>query len=117
MRMIELRRALNQWRDRLGLANFKIELAQGRALPPGQEPEPFSKDLAHDCSGHTWWQAEYPEVLIVVRRGEDEATIVHELLHLRLEGHLTRPRKYDPLYERALNELADALVKAREGAG
>ena len=41
-----------------------------------------------------------------------EETLVHELLHLRLQGHKEYKKEYDdPHLERALNLLAEILVK------
>jgi hypothetical protein len=41
-------------------------------------------------------------------------TIVHELLHLSLEGHRPHNRVDDDMYERALNRITEALVDAWE---
>ena len=54
-----------------------------------------------------------PETLAEV--GKDFAplkeTIIHELLHVRLEGHRTQTGKYDPAYELGLNIVAELLGK------
>lgn len=66
------------------------------------------------CGFITWSkQIEYPSALIRLNKqfcqGDIEQTIIHELLHLLLEGHKTKQRKYDPHYECALNILSRNL--------
>lgn len=47
-----------------------------------------------------------------------EETIVHELLHLRLDGHISlydpKAEAYDPQYEAGLNVIAKLLVRLRQ---
>lgn len=83
---------------------------------------PSAELAAKHVAGSSTWEPEYNVASIEVASdlGSDadiEETLIHELLHLKLEGHkvLTRGYKYDPLYERALNVLARVLVapKAR----
>lgn len=54
----------------------------------------------------------WPEELIaeiVVKNGAGEDTLIHELLHLVHDGHVTN-RPYDELHERALNRVTAALI-------
>jgi hypothetical protein len=65
--------------------------------------------------GMSEWFVEERCALITVHRGlshEDTmTTLIHEILHVVLEGHKppTAHSKYDPNYELALNRLAKAL--------
>lgn len=75
-----------------------------------------------DSEGSCGWQREYGEAWIYLSsaiRGnwkDIEETIVHELIHLKLEGHKDiesmSPEKYDPVYENGLNVISRELVKA-----
>ena len=74
-----------------------------------------------DSEGSCGWQREYGEAWIYISsaiRGnwnDIEETIVHELIHLKLEGHKDlvsmAPDKYDPVYENGLNVISRELVK------
>lgn len=73
-----------------------------------------------DDDGACGWQREYSEAWLYLSsaiRGnwdEIEETIVHELLHLKFEGHKATEsslEKYDPVYENGLNVVARELVK------
>lgn len=65
--------------------------------------------------GFSEWFPEERIALVSVNRGLDEemthTTLIHELLHMVLEGHKppSSHAKYDPNYELALNRLAKAL--------
>ena len=70
----------------------------------------------HDDDGLTFIDAEYQQVVIwvskAIRHEHDRVreTVVHELLHVRLEGH--RPQgRYDPAYELGLNVIAGLLAR------
>lgn len=76
------------------------------------------KDNEND--GACGWQREYGEAWIYLSseiRGnwpEIEETIVHELIHLKLEGHKSTEsslENYDPVYENGLNVISRELVK------
>lgn len=107
--MAELRQDLALWQAALGLQNWRIQLKRGKPVDH-DDPEPFSAELAQDSVGHSWWMVESPNAVIAIKNGEGTHTLVHELLHIRLEGHRQSPLKYDPHYERALNHLAEALL-------
>ncbi len=111
--MAELHRDLAIWQKALGLQNWRIALRRGKPVDH-DEPEPFSAELAQDSVGHAWWMVESPNAMIVLKRGEGTHTLVHELLHIRLEGHRSAPLKYDPHYERALNHLTEALLAQQD---
>lgn len=71
------------------------------------------------CQGRVLYAPEYGmaeiSILTPKDRGEEdkdpiEEDVVHELLHIRLEGHKGQ-EGYDPMIERALNVLAKVLVE------
>ncbi len=103
MRIAELRETCRYWQTELGLTDWRIHLRF-----------PKAGEISQEYAGHTYWKPEYPEGLIIVDRSAGAHTIVHELLHIRLEGHRIACKRYDPLYERALNCLAEALLKDPE---
>jgi Zn-dependent peptidase ImmA (M78 family) len=97
-----------RWLERLGLTDWEeIEVT---LLPKDKLSYP-------DSDGYAYWQPEYKKAIIDINADLDDAeieeTLVHELLHVRLEGHklLTPKTRYDALYERALNVLATTLCK------
>ena len=99
----ELRASARYWQERLGLNDWKITIRQAK-----------NSEMAGDeYAGHAYWIPEYPEGTILVRRGSGVDIVLHELLHIRLEGHRPSPKRYDALYERALNALTDALLAAK----
>ena len=108
MSLKELRREMKSWQKRLGLLNWRIRLGWG--VPVDGEPEPFTHEIGSDCLGLSWFQAESPNAVITLRRDQGVHTLIHELLHVLLEGHKVYSRKYDAQYERGLNHLTDCLV-------
>lgn len=51
---------------------------------------------------------------IILAPNEGEHTLVHEILHIILDGHKDLSAdtyKYDPMHERAINKIATALLK------
>lgn len=75
----------------------------------------FKSRKLDDLYGLSEWFVEERCALITVHNAlsDDDAgtTLVHELLHVVLEGHkpITAHGKYDPNYELALNRIAKAL--------
>jgi len=74
-----------------------------------------------EALGVAYWTPEYKTAVIKIldpeKLEEDntdvERTLVHELLHIMLQGHRTMDevtKVYDPTFEAALNVLADVLV-------
>jgi hypothetical protein len=65
--------------------------------------------------GNTRWFAEErtAEVLVNPKQTPPEIinTLIHELLHLALEGHRIEIAKYDASYELGLNRISNALLK------
>lgn len=116
MSLRELKSKLRFWQAQLGLKDYKIHLQWGKVVTD-RDFDPRAGEISPDLAAHTTWTAEYPEAIITLAKGPDatEETLCHEILHIRLEAHRTAPMKYDPLYERALNELAKALVASQRG--
>jgi hypothetical protein len=77
----------------------------------------LANDKGHELHGQSQWFPEERQCWIAVRPTDDAdllgETLVHELLHVRLEGHLApmENEQYDPGYEYALNCTARALWK------
>lgn len=104
MTTVQLRKFCKEMQSRLGLSEWKISIR-------------FSKecDMAGgEYAGHAFWKPEYREGEILVLRVQDEYeikhTVCHELIHILLENHRDRPKRYDPMYERGLNALAEAIL-------
>lgn len=64
-------------------------------------------------AGRSWWHTEELRgyVEIAPRASDKEGTLVHELLHIVLQGHSELPEGYDVELERAINRITGALVK------
>lgn len=104
MTLKELRKAIKIWQPKLGLDNWTITVLIGK-----------DEDMAgEEYIGHCFWKPEYAEATIMVRKGANLHVLVHEAVHLLLEGHLVQPKRYDPLYERAINILTEALIGEKE---
>lgn len=103
----ELRRKAEEYRQALGLTEWVIRVSWGR---PSENPDYSKGEMDADATGNACWHTEECLAWIYLRRGSDNLleTLIHELLHIRLEGHRD-PVRYDPLYERALNAIASAL--------
>jgi hypothetical protein len=78
----------------------------------------FVFEKNEDNVGCAWWHAE--ECVAAIRIAPDltdeqvEETVIHELLHLVLEGHMAIDGEYDEGYERGLNRIARTLRLAYE---
>lgn len=106
---------LTLWQAAFALGHWDIDLA----VHPGDEMQ--GRDAAVSA------QAEYDHAVMALREPTElqpvdmEESIVHELLHVLLEGHKnlatsSASESYDPMYERGLNVLAAVLVSLRRGA-
>mgnify|MGYP000901181915 CR=1 FL=1 len=106
MRIKEVRTLLSEWRDRLNLTQWDISVYWA------------ASDIPPDIVGTCWWFTEEEKAEIHIRQTEDadvEETLVHELIHLSLEGHKEPKHSTDRHYEQGINKLARALVRARRG--
>ena len=97
MTLREARKRADHWKKKLGLENYKFDIRRGKMEGP-------------EYVGHAYWKPEYQEAQILLRKDAGEHDLLHEMLHVRLESHLAAPIDYDPLYERAINALVDALI-------
>jgi len=100
MKIGELRKAAKYWQEKLNLTEWRIVVRFAK-----------EEEMAGDeYAGHAYWVPEYPEATILLRRGEGEHTLLHEMLHVRLEGAGLNPRKYNIGYERGINVLVEVLL-------
>jgi len=107
MKLSELRQELPRFQARLRLQDWKLSVRWAK-----------KGELADDEYGtlDPWGYPETHEISIVLRRGDGLHTMVHEMVHVKLEGHHQKERRYDPLYECAINHITDALLEYREPA-
>ncbi len=109
MTITALRKSAVEWRDKLGLSEWTIHVAWGN--PVDGDPDLEKGEMSRGCVGNTWWHTEESRAVIVLHRGQGLDTLIHEMLHIRIEGHRAYPLKYDPLYERAINCITAALMR------
>jgi len=73
--------------------------------------------------GKCEWSTEHRTALVRILEEPDhgeacsdtiEQTLVHELLHLVLQGYMTRPQKYDSNFEHGLNVLSEVLAPTKK---
>lgn len=98
----DIARALPFWQRVLRLGDWDITV---RTVP--------SRDLIYldgdPCDGLTHWNTENMEADIKLRRGVGEEVLVHELLHVALDGEGGQ-KEYNALYERGINRIAGGLM-------
>jgi predicted metal-dependent hydrolase len=97
----KLRERAAYWQDRMNLREWQITV---RWMTP--------KDGKGNV-GHCAWATEQLQAEIAIRAREpnQELTLVHELLHLAIQGH-GNYETYDVHVERAINRIAGALMAA-----
>lgn len=102
MNLRELKGQLEYWQARLNLREWSITL---QWLTPKE---------AREFHGLCAWSVEDLTATIKLwqRSPKLEATLVHELLHLVLQGH-REYETYDPTLERAINRISAALMEGR----
>ncbi len=112
MTIRELRQEARVWQEKLGLHEWTLIVRWGKQPPSGMEPDPTKFEMMLNCDGNALWSPENASALILIDKKAPgkRHTLVHELLHVRFEGHQPKPKKYDPLYERAINVLVAALL-------
>lgn len=107
MTLAHARKLCRKWQRRLKLSDHTIEL---------RYPVPSDDFDAENLAARCTWTPQYTWARILVTKNVTEHDIVHELLHVRLEGHTSletadaKRRRADHLYERAINALAEALT-------
>jgi len=102
----ELKKRVSEWASIIGLADWKIDA------------EFVTDTQTKDTMAEVSWQPEWKEAEILFRREAQlkktgrsiDHFIVHELLHIVLEGHKTVIEEYDPLYEAAINNIASLII-------
>jgi hypothetical protein len=107
---VELQARCEYWLNRLGMAEWlgcrpkQLGIPRVRVLIR-------SKKKMDGAVGSCAWHAEECTADIELLRGHGEETLLHELLHLALEGHMTYAEtKYSEMHERALNRLVDGYL-------
>lgn len=94
---------VRRWQKKFGLADWKITVN----VIPAEE--------LNGCAGTLEWETEYHAATMTLAaelpKPDLEETVVHELLHLLLEGHKSANSRYDAMYERGLNTLSALLAK------
>ena len=109
MKLRELRRLLKIWAKRLRVDDWELNVKWGK-------PDNMTGE---GVQGNIFFEPEFRRALIVLlalkyreEEGDSpEEDLIHELLHLVLQGHGTR-MKYDAMFERGLNQIAHALYTA-----
>ena len=114
----ELNSLLRVWQERLGLSEWVIYIRQCKPQDLATYDTRFENYA--ECN----WSTETREAWIGIVAARYHAghrdprvvneSIVHELMHIALEGHkpLTGKYRYDANYEYGLNKLASAIVRA-----
>lgn len=92
------------WQARLNLREWSITVGWGT----GKECPESGPVLG--CCG---WKAEEltAEIHITRRQKYQEETLIHELLHIVMQGHEAEVPEYDVHVERAINRIATALIR------
>lgn len=105
-----LKKLTKEWAELLQLNGWEIT------------PSFVEKTETEDAYGETTWSTEWKKAVVHMERPEVieedgittfERVLVHELLHIALEGHKPPSAEYDASYERALNILSELLVKLK----
>ena len=107
MTVEELQTRCDYWTERLSLGEWR-----GRVKVLLKTPKFLLKTTGYESVGACWWSAEECRAEIYLRKGEGESTLLHELVHLVLQGHTTY-KDGDEMLERAINRLAAALLEGR----
>lgn len=106
MTLSRLRERCDYWKDLLNLREWTIEVRWG------------STKETPRLHGYCWWHSEEFQAVVAVWKGsrEKEAVLVHELLHIVIEGHQELTREYDVNIERAINRITYAMLAAENRA-
>lgn len=98
----ELRSELAVWQSRMRLNDWRIHLRWSTK----------ADEKMDGLDGCCYWVTEHSVAEILIDKGADDklGTLVHELLHIKFEGHRLQPKSYDALYEKAINDLTAVLL-------
>lgn len=101
MTLVKIRDCVAYWQRQLNLPEWSVTVRWAG----GEE----ARDL-----GTCWWYTEElrAEITIKPRSNEQELTVIHELLHLVIDGH-KEWEGYNEDTERAINRIAKALYNER----
>jgi hypothetical protein len=97
----EISKSLKLWKTVLRLEDWNII---ARTVP--------AKQMQHEGTDNEGLNFIHPEEMyseILLRWGATEETLVHELLHLVMDGD-SELKPYDVLHERGINRIAAALM-------
>lgn len=105
MTLREARDLSEFWKCVLNLPEWSVSVRWGTRA----EMKDANED---DVVGLCIWSPEEltGQILLARRQDNHEQTIIHELLHLVLEGHRPMNGRYSELHERAINRIADGLL-------
>lgn len=113
MKIRELRQLTKKWIDILELGEWK-----GRVKVNWGTEEELKNAEGDALDGVNIFSTErrLSEVFINPELEDHQIieTLVHELLHLVVDGHKNSLGEYDAMHERALDRLAEAFVKLTE---
>lgn len=103
----QLLRICKLWQKRLRLSDWSITIEFCDRIESDTDDQ--------ECAGGTGWDSDRREAWVYIKRVDDDweiiTTIIHELLHIVMEGHLICQGGHDVNEERALNAVADALAE------
>lgn len=102
----QLREAITYWQTVLNLGDWNIRVRIGKKIE-------LTDPDGNECLGMNFIYPEELQSEIILKRGESEETLVHEMLHIVFDGDVQQDGLYDVLHERAINRTAKALLKVR----
>jgi Zn-dependent peptidase ImmA (M78 family) len=107
MTLSQLKKLTSSWQKKLRLLDWDIAV---RWMSREEE----NGEFAH-ANGYCIWSEQHKSAKIVISRNSEDIdhTVVHELLHVLLDGHLPIAKAHvrDVIpHEFAINALADALL-------
>lgn len=100
MTSAQLQARCDYWADRLNLREWHITATFGTA-----------KQM-HGDLGNVFWHTEELKATVRISRTvtAKEETLIHELLHVVIQGHAPLTTPYDVNLEKAINRLAAAFM-------
>lgn len=105
MKLQELRATCKQWATKLGLAHWKISIRWMNEEESEEHP---------GINGFCYWSADHTHGWIRISKDSEDIlhTTIHEILHLRLDGHLPMTYKKSVPLEVTINALTAALLES-----
>jgi Zn-dependent peptidase ImmA (M78 family) len=104
MKLAEVRAYGKLWQSRLKLLDWDV---QYRWMTKAESLE------MSDCNGFCQWSEQHRSAVIAISKDSESIprTVIHELGHLRIEGHLPCSGETNIPLEVAINALTEALLK------